>query len=72
METSNSSVNDAVFHAQNDRRGLGLIETSNSDDNHVVLHAQNDRWGLAPMETSISVLITVFFVHKTTGEDWDS
>ena len=43
METSNSGANQAVLHAQNDRRGLGPIETSNSDANHAVLQAQSDR-----------------------------
>ena len=43
METSNSGANHAVWHAQNDRCGLGPIETSNSEANQVVLHAQNDR-----------------------------
>ena len=34
METSNSGANLAVFHAQNDRWGLGPIETINSG--HIV------------------------------------
>ena len=44
------------------------METSNSGANHVVLHAQNDRCGLGPMETM--VLIMLFCMHKTSGEDW--
>ena len=43
METSISGANHSVFHAQNDRCGLGPIETSNSDAILVVLRAQNDR-----------------------------
>ena len=43
METSNSGANHHVFHAQNDRCGLGPEEISNSGANHVVLHAQNER-----------------------------
>ena len=43
METSYSSANHAVLHAQNDRCGLGLIETSNSGHNVVVVNSQNKR-----------------------------
>ena len=43
METSDSGANHAVFHTQNDSRGLGPIETSNSGHNKAVLHAQNHR-----------------------------
>ena len=43
METSISSVNHVVLHAQSNRCGLGPIETINSDANHVVLYGQNDR-----------------------------
>ena len=43
METSNSGANHAVLHAQNDRRGLGLIETINSSHNVAVVNAQNHR-----------------------------
>ena len=43
METSNSDANHFVFHAQNDRRGLGSMETINSGANHAVLHAQIDK-----------------------------
>ena len=47
------------------------METSTSGTNHNVIHAQNDRWGLGPMETSFQVLITMFFMHKTTNEGRD-
>ena len=43
METSNSGANQAVLHAQNDRRGLGPIETINSAHNDNVVNAQNHR-----------------------------
>ena len=43
METSNSSANHAVLHAQNDRCGLEPIETSNSGHNVVVVNSQNKR-----------------------------
>ena len=43
METSNSGANHAVFHAQNDRGGLGPIETINSGNNVAVVNAQNLR-----------------------------
>ena len=46
MQTSISGVNHAVFHAQNDRRGLGPIETCNSGPKVAVLHAKtkNEGW----------------------------
>ena len=40
METSNSGANQAVLHAQNDRRGLGPIENCNSDPKEAVLNAK--------------------------------
>ena len=43
METSNSGANHAVFHAQNDRCGLGPIETINSGHNHAVVNALKNR-----------------------------
>ena len=39
METSNSGANQSVLQAQNDRRGLGLIETINSGHNVAVVNA---------------------------------
>ena len=39
METSNSGVNQAVLHAQNDRGGLGPIETINLGHNVAVVNA---------------------------------
>ena len=49
IETSNSYAKVGVFHAQNDRFFLGLLETCYSCLK--VLHA---RWGLGPIETSNS------------------
>ena len=43
MEFCNSDANHAVFHAQNDRRGLGPIETIISGHNVAVVNAQNHR-----------------------------
>ena len=43
METSFAGANHAVFHAQNDRRGLGHIETINSGHSVAVVNAQNHR-----------------------------
>ena len=43
METSNSGANDAIFHTQNVRRGLGPIETINSCHNVAVVSVQNHR-----------------------------
>ena len=39
METSDSGANQAVLHAQNDRRGLGNTETINSGHNVAVVNA---------------------------------
>ena len=43
METSYSGANDAIFHTQNVRRGLGRIETINSCHNVAVVSVQNHR-----------------------------
>ena len=43
METSNSSANNTVLQAQNDKLGLGPIETINSGHNVAVLNSQNHR-----------------------------
>ena len=43
MEINNSGANHDVFHAQNDRTGLGPIETINSGHNGAVVNAQNHR-----------------------------
>ena len=43
MESSYSSANHVVLHAQNDRGGLGPIETGNSGHNVVVVNSQNKR-----------------------------
>ena len=68
METSNSDDNHFVFHAQNDRWGLGPMETSYSGDNHAVLQAQNDMWGLGLL---ILGIMWTLGTHKTTDEGWD-
>ena len=60
METSNSGANHAVLHAQNDRRGLGLIETTNSRDNVAVVNAQGHRWGWDSQRLAILVLKALF------------
>ena len=70
IETSNSGSNHAVLHAQNDRLGLGLIETCYSDPNAVVLHPKSTDEGWHPLRQVILVLITLFCMHKTTGEVW--
>ena len=48
METSNSGVNHIVFHAQINRRSLGLIETRNSDPKDTVLNAKTTDEGWDP------------------------
>ena len=71
MENSDSGANHAVLHAQNDRWGLGPIETSNSGHNVAVLHAKtaNEDWN--PYRLVIMMLITLFWMHKTTDEGRD-
>ena len=49
---------------------MGPIETSKSGANHAVLNSQNDRLYLGSRETSFMVLITLIYMHKTTGEVW--
>ena len=71
METIISGANHAVMHAQITRRSLGPIETCNSDPKVAVLHAKisDESWDLYRL--LILVLITLFCMHKTTGEVWD-
>ena len=48
IETSNSDVNYAVLHAQNDRWGLGRIEIRYSGSKLAVLHAKSTDEGWNP------------------------
>ena len=43
MESSISGAIHSVWHAQNDRSGLGPMETINSGHNVAVVNAQNHR-----------------------------
>ena len=71
METINSDTNHAVLHAQNDNLGLGPIETCNSDPKVAVLLAKSTDEGRDPKRLAILLLITLFCMHKMTGEVWD-
>ena len=67
MESSNSCANDAVLHAQNDRRGLGPIETCNSGPKVAVLHSKTTDEGRDPQRLVILMLIALFYMHKIIG-----
>ena len=69
---NNSGGYYALLHAQNDRWGLLPLETCKSGPNVAVLNAQNHRWGLEPIETSYSGANHAVYMHKTTGEGWNS
>ena len=70
-ETSNSDANHDVLHAQNDRWGLGAIEICNSSQKDVVLHPKTTDECWDPKKLVILMLITMFCMHKTTGEVWE-
>ena len=71
IETSNSDANYAVLYAQNDRSCLGPIETCNSSPKDAVLNAKTTDKGWDPERQVILVLITMYCMHKTTGDVWD-
>ena len=71
METSNSEANQAVLHAQNDRWCLGPIEICYSSPKVAVLNAKTTDKGWDLERQVILVLITVYCMHKTTGDVWD-
>ena len=68
METSFSGANDAVLLAKSDRCGLGPIETCDSGPKGAVLPAKvtDECWD--PRRLANLVLITLFSIHKSTGE----
>ena len=72
IETCNSRSNHAVLHSQINWRSLGIIETCISDPIGDVLHAKTTDKGWDPWRLVILVLITLFCMHKPTGEVWDS
>ena len=62
----------AVLHAQNDRWCLGAIETCYSGPEVAVLHEEkNTDEGCNPERLVILVIITLFCMHKTTGDVWE-
>ena len=68
IETSNSGANHAVLHTQNDRLCLGPIETCYSGPKVDVLHPKTTDEGGDLLRLVFVVLITLFCMHKTTGE----
>ena len=71
MESRNSGANHAVFHVQINRRSLGPIETCNSGPKGAVLHAKATDEGWDQWRLVFLLLITMFSIHKSTGEVWD-
>ena len=71
METSYSGDNQAVLHAQKDRWGLGPMETSNSGANHAVCMHKPTGEVWDQYRLLILVVISLFWMHKTTDEGWD-
>ena len=71
-ETSISGASHAVFQAQNDRSSPGPIETWYSRPKFAVLHAKTKDEGWDPWRLVILVLNSLFCMHKTTGEVWDT
>ena len=72
MEISNSGATCAVSHAQINGRCLGHIETCNSGPKVAVLIAKTTNEGWDPQRLVFLMLITLFFLHKSTGEVWDT
>ena len=71
IETSNSDANHAVLHAQNHRRGLGHTGTCNFAPKSLFWMNKATDEGRVLQRLVILVLITLFCMHKTTGEAWD-
>ena len=72
METSISSANHVVLHAQNDRWGLEPIETCNSDPKVAVFPGKTSDEGWDPLRIAILVLKALFGMRKTLVEVWDT
>ena len=71
METSNSDAKHAVLPAQNDSWCLGPLEICYSCPKVAVLNAKTTDKGWDPWRQVILVLITLYCMHKTTGDVWD-
>ena len=68
MDICKSGAICAVSHAKINRRCLGPIENCNSDSKVAVMHSKitNEGWDL--WRPIILLLVTLFCMHKTTGE----
>ena len=72
MVTSNSDAKHTVVHAQKDRSCLVPIETRYSGLEGAVLHGKPTGSVWDPQRLVILVLKSLFCMHKTTGEGWDT
>ena len=70
MEISDSGAICAVSHAQINGRCLGHIEPCNSDPKVAVLLEKPADESRDPERLVFLMLITLFCLHKTTGEVW--
>ena len=71
IETSSFGANHTALQTQNDRWCLGLIEICYSGPKVAVLNARNTDKGWDPQRQVILVLITLYYMHKTTGDVWN-
>ena len=72
IETCYSGADHADLPAQNDRWGLVPIETRYSGPKVAVLHPKTTDEGWDLKRLVILVIITLYCMHKTTGDVWDS
>ena len=70
MDTSDSDMKHAVVHTQNDRSYLGPIETCYSGPKVAVLNLKTTDECWDPYRKVFLELITLFCMHKKTGEVW--
>ena len=71
MQTSSCDAKHVVVLAQNDSPCLGSIETCYSGPEIAVLHSESTGGVLDPQSVVILSLMSLFCMHKTTGEGWN-
>ena len=71
LGTSNSDADHAVWHAHNNRWGLGPIETCSSGSMLTMLHAKTTDEDWNEIGTSKSGTIQAVLHAKTTDEGWN-